>query len=32
MRGYLAGLHFVAFAVLLTQRLVELLGKVINGL
>ena len=28
----LAGLHFVAFAMLLAQRLVELLGKVINSL
>ena len=32
MRGYLAGLHFVAFAMLLAQRLVELLGKVISSL
>ena len=28
----LAGLHFVAFAMLLAQRLVELLGKVISSL
>ena len=28
----LAGLHFVAFAMLLAQRLVELLGKVTNSL